>query len=79
MQRFKGVLDSRFSLQKFGFLSPYRTYLAQPNYISQNDHDHEQDQVIFLVNLSCLLLFFDYLASFKQYSIALLVQISGFS
>ncbi|CAO2816863.1 unnamed protein product [Amaranthus hypochondriacus] len=44
MQRFKGVLHSRFSLQKLGFLSPYRTYLAQPNYISQNDH--EQDQVL---------------------------------
>lgn len=44
MQRFKGVLNSRNSLQKLRFLSPFRTYLAQPNYISH--HDIVEDQVL---------------------------------
>ncbi|XP_021735748.1 3-hydroxyisobutyryl-CoA hydrolase-like protein 2, mitochondrial [Chenopodium quinoa] len=44
MQRFKGVLQSTNSLHKFGFLSPFRTYLAQPSYLPQ--YDREEDQVL---------------------------------
>ncbi|KAL2940005.1 3-hydroxyisobutyryl-CoA hydrolase-like protein 2 mitochondrial [Bienertia sinuspersici] len=42
MQRFKGVLNSRYSLQSLRFLSPYRTFLAQPSYIPRNDLVEEQ-------------------------------------
>ncbi|KNA21788.1 hypothetical protein SOVF_039650 [Spinacia oleracea] len=44
MQRFRGVLQSRNSLQKLRFLAPLRTYLAQPSYSPQ--HDHVEDQVL---------------------------------
>lgn len=42
MQRFKGVLQSKYSLQKLGFCSSFRTFLAQPNYLSQNDLVEDQ-------------------------------------
>ncbi|XP_021739242.1 3-hydroxyisobutyryl-CoA hydrolase-like protein 2, mitochondrial [Chenopodium quinoa] len=44
MQRFKGVLKSTNSLHKLGFLSPFRTYIAQPNYLPQ--YDRVEDQVL---------------------------------
>ncbi|KAH9605934.1 hypothetical protein KSS87_004117 [Heliosperma pusillum] len=37
MQRFKGVLQLKHSLQSPAFLSRYRTFLAQPNYLPQDD------------------------------------------
>lgn len=42
MQRFKGVLQSRKTLQKLGLFSPFRTFLAQPSYFPQNNLVEDQ-------------------------------------